>query len=79
LVVVVVLAMIVGLRGRYQSLGSLPAKNIFLVLSGPCNRAFWLYYFKVLKMGNASQVAPIDKSSVVFVAIFTTLFLGEKL
>lgn len=30
-------------------------------------------------MGNASQVAPIDKSSVVFVAIFTTLFLGEKL
>lgn len=80
LVVVAVLAMIVGLRGEYQSLSALSAKSIgFLALSGLATGASWLCYFKALKMGNASQVAPIDKLSVVFVAIFAALFLGEKL
>jgi len=72
--------MIVGLRGEYQSLSALSAKSIgFLALSGLATGASWLCYFKALKMGNASQVAPIDKLSVVFVAIFAALFLGEKL
>lgn len=32
-----------------------------------------------MKLGNASQVAPIDKLSVVLVAVFGVAFLGEQL
>ena len=41
--------------------------------------ASWLCYFRALKLGNAGQVAPVDKMSVVLVAIFGVLFLGEHL
>ncbi len=44
-----------------------------------CCGASWLCYFRALKLGNAAQVAPIDKLSVVLVALFGVLFLGEKL
>ena len=52
---------------------------LFLTLSGLATGASWLCYFRALKIGNASQVAPIDKLSVVLVAVFGALFLGEKL
>ena len=52
---------------------------IFLTLSGLATGASWLCYFKALQLGKASQVAPIDKLSVVFVIIFAALFLGEAL
>jgi hypothetical protein len=51
---------------------------LFLVLSGLATGASWLAYFKALQMGNASQVAPIDKMSVVLVALFAFVFLGER-
>ncbi|MEH6361627.1 MAG: EamA family transporter, partial [Amylibacter sp.] len=41
--------------------------------------ASWLCYFKAMKLGDASQVAPVDKLSVVLVAIIAAVFLGEKL
>jgi transporter family protein len=40
--------------------------------------ASWLCYFRALKVGDATRVAPIDKFSVVLVAIFATVFLGER-
>ena len=49
------------------------------MLSGLATGASWLCYFRALKLGNASQVAPVDKLSVVLVAIFGALLLGEKL
>lgn len=52
---------------------------LFLTLSGLATGASWLCYFRALKVGNASQVAPVDKLSVVLVAIIASLFLGEKL
>ena len=52
---------------------------IFLVLSGLATGLSWICYFRALKIGNAAQVAPIDKLSVVMVAIIAALFLGEKL
>ena len=52
---------------------------IFLTLSGLATGASWLCYFKALQLGKASQVAPIDKLSVVFVIVFAALFLGEAL
>ena len=51
----------------------------FLILSGLATGASWICYFRALKLGNAAQVAPIDKLSVVLVAIFGALFLGERL
>ena len=51
----------------------------FLVLSGLGTGASWLCYFRALKLGPASLVAPVDKLSVVLVAIFGAVFLGEKL
>ena len=50
----------------------------FLVLSGLATGASWVFYFRALKVGEASKVAPVDKLSLVLVAIFATIFLGER-
>jgi bacterial/archaeal transporter family protein len=50
----------------------------FLVLSGLATGASWVCYFRALKIGNASKVAPVDKMSVILVAIFAVIFLGER-
>lgn len=52
---------------------------LFLVLSGLATGASWLCYFRALQLGDASQVAPVDKLSIVFVLLFAALFLGEKM
>jgi transporter family protein len=49
------------------------------VLSGLATGASWLCYFRALKIGDAAKVAPIDKLSVVLVAVFGVVFLGERL
>lgn len=79
--VVIIFALILFLTytSKWQPLSSLSSKNwFFLVLSGLATGASWLAYFKALQMGNASQVAPIDKFSLVLVAIFAVIFLGER-
>ena len=64
---------------KWQPLGSLTGRNwLFLVLSGLATGASWLAYFKALQLGKASQVAPVDKFSLVLVALFAVWFLGEK-
>lgn len=50
----------------------------FLILSGITTGLSWLFYFRALQIGTASQVAPIDKLSLVFTIIFAGLFLKEK-
>lgn len=80
IVVVLALGVLVWSTGETQHLGFISAKTwIFLTLSGLATAASWLCYFRALQIGKASQVAPIDKLSVVFVAVFATLFLGENL
>jgi transporter family protein len=79
-VILVVLAAILFSLGEFQSFGSISGRTyLFLVLSGLATGASWVCYFRALKLGNASQVAPIDKLSVVLVAVFGIVFLGEKL
>jgi bacterial/archaeal transporter family protein len=79
-VIVVVLSGIVLALGKFQPLSTISGKTwLFLVLSGLATGASWLAYFRALKLGQASQVAPIDKLSVVLVALFGVLFLGERL
>jgi transporter family protein len=80
LVIVVVLTAILLATGEFRSPADLPARTIlFLVLSGLATGASWLCYFRALKLGNASQVAPIDKLSVVLVALLGVALLGERL
>lgn len=80
IVVLLALAGILFATGQFQRPGSVPAKSyLFLILSGLATGASWVCYFRALKIGNASLVAPIDKLSVVLVALMGVLFLGEKL
>lgn len=80
IVIVAVLGMMVAVRGGAQSLATIPPRtSIALVLSGLATGASWLCYFRALKLGEAARVAPIDKLSVVLVAVFGVAFLGERL
>ncbi|GGH24666.1 transporter [Alsobacter metallidurans] len=72
-------AILVG-TGQWQPLSSVSGRTYtFLILSGLATGGSWICYFRALKLGDASRVAPIDKLSVVLVAIFGVLFLGERL
>ena len=80
LVVIVVLGGILAITGQWRSPAEIPARTwIFLVLSGLATGASWLCYFRALKIGQAAQVAPVDKLSVVLVALFGALVLGERM
>ncbi len=65
---------------QFQSISSVSGKGLmFLILSGAATGASWLCYFRAMKLGQASQVAPVDKLSVVIVAVFSVILLGEHL
>lgn len=71
---------IVTMTGQWQDATTLSPKTwLFLVLSGLATGGSWLCYFRALKIGDAARVAPIDKLSVVLVAMFGVLFLNERL
>lgn len=79
-VVLISLALILYATGQYQPLSSISARSyLFLVLSGMATGASWICYFRALQLGQASQVAPVDKLSVVLVAVLGVTLLGEKL
>jgi transporter family protein len=79
-VIIATLAAMLWLTGQYQPLTSISGRTyVFLGLSGLATGASWLCYYRALQAGNASQVAPLDKLSVVMVAIAGVVFLGEEL
>ena len=78
-VIIGCLAAFLAATGQFQSLGTISTKTyVFLVLSGLATGASWVCYFRALKLGDAARVAPIDKLSVVLVAVFAVAFLGER-
>ena len=79
LIVVVVLALFVWYAGKWSNPLALPSKTwLFLALSGLATGASWVCYFRALQIGEASKVAPVDKLSLVLVALFAFTFLGER-
>ena len=79
-VIIIVLATMLTALGEWRPLASIPARSyVFLVLSGLATGGSWLAYFRALQIGDAARVAPIDKLSVVLVAVFGFFFLGERL
>jgi len=80
IVILIFLGGILFATGQWQSLAGTSQKSILLIIgSGIATGLSWLCYFRALKIGDASRVAPVDKLSVVLVAVFGTLFLGERL
>jgi transporter family protein len=79
-VILIVLALFVTAAREWPSVGGGSARTyLFLILSGLATGASWWCYFRALHVGDAARVAPLDKLSVVLVAVFGVLFLGEKL
>ena len=78
-IVLITLTLILFATGQFSHPGPISAKSwLFLLLSGLGTGASWLCYFRALKLGPATLVAPIDKLSVVLVALFGVTFLGER-
>lgn len=80
IVILVLIAGIITVRGEWETPSKMPRLSIImLVLSGIATGLSWLCYYRALQLGNASQVAPIDKLSIVLVIMLSVLFLGESL
>lgn len=80
IVILLVLAAILSATGEWQSPATISRRTyLFLALSGLATGASWICYFRALQLGDAARVAPIDKLSVVLVAVFGVMFLSEKL
>lgn len=78
-IIVAVLGAFVFLADKWTNPLSLSGRTLtFLALSALATGASWVCYFRALKLGNASQVAPVDKFSLVLVAMFAFMFLGER-
>lgn len=71
---------IVLFQGTLKQFSSISRYSlVFLILSGIATGISWLFYFKALQMGKASQVSPIDKLSLVITIILAAFILKEKI
>ena len=73
---------VVVVQGKFNLVGAVLADKkalLFVVLCGVAGALSWLFYFMAIKNGNVSQVAPIDKLSVVFAVILAFILFGEKI
>ena len=78
-IIMVVLSGFVWYAGKWSNPFMLSSRTwVFLGLSGLATGASWVCYFRALQLGEASKVAPVDKFSLVLVAIFAYVFLGER-
>ena len=78
-IIMVVLTAFVWFAGKWSNPFALSSKTwLFLGLSGLATGASWVCYFRALQIGEASKVAPVDKLSLVLVAVFAFAFLGER-
>lgn len=78
-IILVVLSAFVVATGQWSNPLALPSRTwLFLALSGLATGASWVCYFRALQLGEASKVAPVDKFSLVLVALFAVVFLDER-
>ena len=79
IVIIIVLSLFVFLAGKWSNPFALSQRTwLFLTLSGLATGASWVCYFRALKVGEASKVAPVDKLSLLLVAVFAFWFLDER-
>jgi len=78
-IITLILSGFVWFAGKWTNPFALSSKTwIFLSLSAMATGASWVCYFRALQIGDASKVAPVDKLSLVLVAVFAVIFLGER-
>jgi len=78
-IILAVLSVFVLATGKWTNPFGLAGRTwLFLTLSGLATGASWVCYFRALQTGEASKVAPVDKFSLVLVAVFAFAFLGER-
>ena len=78
-VMAIFLLVVVAATGKFGTVSTATSKDwLWIILSGLAGAISWLFYFWALKFGPAARVATIDRMSLVFVALFAALFLGEK-
>ncbi|OJB78901.1 hypothetical protein A9Q62_11610 [Yersinia ruckeri] len=73
---------VVVVQGKFNLVGAVLSDKkalLFIILSGVAGALSWLFYFMAIKSGTVSQVAPIDKLSVVFAVILAVILFGEKI
>ena len=71
---------IVFLKGNVNGITNLSKNNwLFLTLSAFATGISWLFYYKALQIGKASEVTAIDKGSIVFTILLSFLFLKEPM
>lgn len=79
-VVILIFAWAIAMVTKNQPFSSIGKRTwIFLILSGIATSLSWLCYFRALQLGEASQVAPVDKLSVVVAIVLAAVFLHEKM
>lgn len=78
-VVIFLFTWAIALGTRHEPIASLEKRTwLFLILSGIATGLSWLCYFRALQLGEASQVAPVDKLSVVVAIVLAAIFLRER-
>jgi transporter family protein len=79
-VILVCTWVIIAVQGKAGDLVNIDARSwMFLVITGVITTFAYIFYFGALSMGNASQVAPLDRLSLIFAIVFAAVFLKEKL
>ena len=79
-VIMLLTAGVVAARGAWSRPSALAGRGaLFIVLSGIATGLSWLFYYRALRVGPASRVAPVDKLSVVFAMALAAVFLGETI
>ena len=78
-IITLILSGFVWFAGKWTNPFTLSSKTwLFLSLSALATGASWVCYVRALQIGDASKVAPVDKLSLVLVAVFAVIFLGER-
>ena len=73
---------IIMIQGKLSNIPAIISNHkalVFIILSGIVGALSWLFYFLALSHGKVSQVAPIDRLSIIFAIVLALLFLGEKI
>lgn len=80
IVILIMIWLIIFSRGEAKGIHTLSWQNIvFLIISGVATGLSWIFYFKALQLGNVTQVAMLDKLSIVLTILLAALFLGETI
>lgn len=77
-VVVVMSWLMVFITNNQSGLAQISKKSwVFLILSGIATGASWLCYYRALQLGKATEVAAVDKLSIIFTLILAFIFLHD--